>query len=76
MTTQETVYKNSSFGKTVPRGNRSALTVVDLTYGFSDTQYPTASDMNQKYADAIDAHNAFVRLNDVAALQTSGGQLS
>lgn len=42
---QEQVYDQAGFGRAVPRGTRPAIVVVDFSYGFTDTQYPTASDM-------------------------------
>ena len=48
---QQDVYDAAGFGRAVPRGTRPAIVVVDFTYGFTDTQYPTAADM----ADAIAA---------------------
>lgn len=42
---QEQVYKEAGFGRPVPRGKSPAVIVVDFTYGFTDTQYPTAADM-------------------------------
>lgn len=41
---QSEIYRNAGFGHSVPRGTRPAIVVVDFTYGFTDTQYPTASD--------------------------------
>ncbi|RJE79666.1 isochorismatase family protein [Paracoccus sp. JM45] len=42
---QHQVYDLAGFGRPVPRGQRPAIVVVDFTYGFTDTQYPTAADM-------------------------------
>jgi nicotinamidase-related amidase len=56
---QQDVYDAAGFGRAVPRGTRPAIVVVDFTYGFTDTQYPTAADM----ADAIAATR---RLTDFA----------
>ncbi|KXF74752.1 carbamoylsarcosine amidase [Paramesorhizobium deserti] len=56
---QEQVYKAAGFGQLVPRGKRPAIVVVDFTYGFTDTVYPTASDMSQQIA-------ATRRLTDIA----------
>lgn len=56
---QQDVYDAAGFGRAVPRGMRPAIVVVDFTYGFTDTQYPTAADM----ADAIAATR---RLTDFA----------
>lgn len=43
---QEQVYDNAGFGRSVPRGTRPAIIVVDFTYGFTDTRYPTAAEMS------------------------------
>ncbi|MEH6717829.1 MAG: isochorismatase family protein [Aurantimonas endophytica] len=48
--TQETVYKDAGFGASVPRGSKPAILVVDFSYGFSDTAYPTAADMSAEIA--------------------------
>ncbi|UIJ73411.1 isochorismatase family protein [Aurantimonas sp. HBX-1] len=48
--TQETVYKDAGFGASVPRGRKPAILVVDFSYGFTDTQYPTAADMSIEIA--------------------------
>lgn len=45
MSTQREIYEAAGFGAAVPRGRRPAILVVDFSYGFTDTQYPTASDM-------------------------------
>ncbi|MEQ3625848.1 MAG: isochorismatase family protein [Celeribacter sp.] len=34
----------------MPRGNRPAVVVVDFSYGFTDTQYPTASEATAQLA--------------------------
>jgi len=47
---QERTYADAGFGQRVPRGSRPAVIVVDFTYGFSDTQYPTAADMRAQIA--------------------------
>ncbi|MGE4371910.1 MAG: isochorismatase family protein [Xanthobacter sp.] len=47
---QADVYDQAGFGRPVPRGVRPAVVVVDFTYGFSDTQYPTAADMSAQIA--------------------------
>ena len=46
MSEQEKVYEAAGFGATVPRGKRPAIVVVDFSYGFTDTTYPTAADMS------------------------------
>lgn len=56
---QEQTYKEAGFGAAVPRGTRPAIVVVDFTYGFTDTQYPTAADMSIQIA-------ATRRLTDLA----------
>lgn len=45
MAEQEEIYSAAGFGATVPRGIRPAIIVVDFSYGFTDRQYPTATDM-------------------------------
>lgn len=57
--TQSEIYKNAGFGHPVARGNRPAVVVVDFTYGFTDLQYPTAS-------DAAAQMQATRRLTDIA----------
>jgi len=47
---QESVYRSAGFGAPVPRGNRPAIVVVDFSYGFTDTRYPTASEMSAQIA--------------------------
>ncbi|WP_323768784.1 isochorismatase family protein [Marinovum sp.] len=47
---QEQVYAEAGFGQKVPRGRCPAIVVVDFTYGFTDTQYPTAADMSAEIA--------------------------
>ncbi|PZO66786.1 MAG: carbamoylsarcosine amidase [Paracoccus denitrificans] len=42
---QEHVYDQAGFGRAVTRGTKPAVVVVDFSYGFTDTQYPTAADM-------------------------------
>lgn len=58
MSQQET-YQAAGFGQPVPRGKRPAIVVVDFTYGFTDTAYPTAADMTTAIA-------ATRRLTDLA----------
>lgn len=41
---QTEVYDAAGFGRAVPRGRRPGIVVVDFSYGFTDLQYPTASD--------------------------------
>lgn len=59
---QEQVYKEAGFGAPVPRGTRPAVVVVDFTYGFTDTRYPTAADMAAQMA-------ATRRLTDLARVR-------
>ncbi|GBH31016.1 MULTISPECIES: maleamate amidohydrolase [Sphingomonadaceae] len=47
---QDEVYEKAGFGGSVPRGTRPAVVVVDFTYGFTDTVYPTAADMHAQIA--------------------------
>jgi len=47
---QAQVYETAGFGAPVPRGSRPAVVVVDFTYGFTDTRYPTAADMSAPVA--------------------------
>jgi nicotinamidase-related amidase len=56
---QEQTYAAAGFGQSVPRGKRPAIVVVDFTYGFTDMQYPTASDIAPQIA-------ATKRLTDLA----------
>ncbi|QEX24697.1 N-carbamoylsarcosine amidase [Hypericibacter adhaerens] len=39
------IYETAGFGRRVSRGPRPAILVVDFSYGFTDTSYPTAADM-------------------------------
>jgi maleamate amidohydrolase len=39
------VYDRAGFGRPVERGCRPVVVVVDFSYGFTDQQYPTGSDM-------------------------------
>lgn len=39
-------YERAGFGRSVRRGQRPALLVVDFTYGFTDPGYPTGADMS------------------------------
>ena len=47
---QAQTYAAAGFGQPVSRGTRPAIVVVDFTYGFTDTQYPTAADMRAAIA--------------------------
>ncbi len=49
---QEQTYLAAGFGNTVPRGSRPAIIVVDFSYGFTDLQYPTASDATLQMANS------------------------
>lgn len=57
--TQAQVYQAAGFGRSVPRGTGPAIVVVDFSYGFTDTRYPTAADMSAQIA-------ATRRLTDLA----------
>lgn len=46
--TREAVYDAAGFGRKVPRGPSPALIVVDFSYGFTDTIYPTAAEMSDE----------------------------
>ncbi|WP_421951974.1 isochorismatase family protein [Pelagibacterium sp.] len=59
---QAEIYRDAGFGHAVPRGKRPAIVVVDFTYGFTDTRYPTASDATSQMA-------ATRRLTDLARTQ-------
>ncbi len=48
MDEQDRKYRNAGFGRLVPRGKVPAILVVDFSYGFTDTQYPTAADMTSQ----------------------------
>ncbi|MER5173655.1 isochorismatase family protein [Thioclava sp. GXIMD2076] len=56
---QDQTYTAAGFGNPVPRGTKPAVVVVDFSYGFTDLQYPTASDAASQMA-------ATKRLCDVA----------
>ncbi|MFW2851152.1 isochorismatase family protein [Sphingomonas sp. TX0543] len=56
---QDEVYDKAGFGRSAPRGTRPAVIVVDFSYGFTDTRYPTAADMQAEIA-------ATRRLTDLA----------
>ena len=43
-------YANAGFGQSAPRGLAPAVVVVDFSYGFTDTCYPTAADMSDEIA--------------------------
>jgi nicotinamidase-related amidase len=47
---QAKVYDMAGFGRAVPRGKRPAIVVVDFSYGFTDTAYPTAANMSRQIA--------------------------
>lgn len=47
---QDEVYALAGFGESVPRGSRPGILVVDFTYGFTDTRYPTAAEMSPQIA--------------------------
>ncbi|MDT0269833.1 isochorismatase family protein [Streptomyces sp. DSM 44915] len=43
-------YAAAGFGAPVPRGDRPAIVVVDLTRGFTEARYPTGSDLTEVVA--------------------------
>ncbi|WP_308259053.1 isochorismatase family protein [Pseudonocardia sp. H11422] len=45
-TQTDEIYDRAGFGRTVRRGVRPAVLVVDFSYGFTDPQYPTGADMS------------------------------
>ncbi|EKE69330.1 MULTISPECIES: isochorismatase family protein [Roseobacteraceae] len=47
---QTDIYKAAGFGAPVPRGICPGIVVVDFSYGFTDVQYPTASDASAQMA--------------------------
>lgn len=47
---QSETYKAAGFGALVPRGTMPGIVVVDFSYGFTDLQYPTASDSSAQMA--------------------------
>ncbi|TYC61742.1 isochorismatase family protein [Rhodobacterales bacterium] len=55
---QEEIYMAAGFGAPVPRGSKPALIVIDFSYGFTDTTYPTASEAG----DQIAATNRLITL--------------
>lgn len=67
---QEQVYDQAGFGRAVPRGTRPAIVVVDFSYGFTDTQYPTASDMAPAIA-ATRKLTDFARATGVPVIYTT-----
>ncbi|QUS36738.1 isochorismatase family protein [Falsirhodobacter algicola] len=55
---QQQIYEEAGFGRPVPRGTRPAIVVVDFSYGFTDTNYPTASDAAEQMARTKDICDA------------------
>jgi maleamate amidohydrolase len=47
---QQQTYQTAGFGRSLPRGSRPAIVVVDFSYGFTDLQYPTACDARSQMA--------------------------
>lgn len=47
---QAHIYEAAGFGLPIPRGNRPAIVVVDFSYGFTDSAYPTAAHMSAQIA--------------------------
>ncbi|HLU60266.1 MAG TPA: isochorismatase family protein [Pseudonocardia sp.] len=46
----DAVYQRAGFGAAVPRGERPAIVVVDLTNGFTDPAEPTGADLSEVVA--------------------------
>ena len=46
------VYERAGFGHPVERGSRPVVVVVDFSYGFTDPDYPTGSDMTAQVVAA------------------------
>jgi N-formylmaleamate deformylase len=46
----EHLYDRAGFGRPASRGSRPAVVVVDFSRGFTDTSYPTGSDMSAQVA--------------------------
>ncbi|MFT3691011.1 isochorismatase family protein [Paenirhodobacter sp.] len=69
---QEQIYSEAGFGRAVPRGTRPGIIVVDFSYGFTDPQYPTASDASTQMArtreicDALRARGCPVIFSTIA----------
>lgn len=67
---QQEVYKTAGFGQPVPRGIRPGIVVVDFTYGFTDTIYPTAADMKAEIA-ATRRLTDLARARDIPVIYTT-----
>ena len=73
------VYDRAGFGRRVERGTRPAVVVVDFTYGFTDPQYPTASDMSAQVSATARLLTAFRERGlpvVFTAIAYDGGQLA
>ncbi|RFB85105.1 carbamoylsarcosine amidase [Rhizobium leguminosarum bv. trifolii] len=69
MSQQET-YRTAGFGQPVPRGIRPGIVVVDFTYRFTDTIYPTAADMKSEIA-ATRRLTDLARTKDIPVIYTT-----
>ncbi|MEJ2885272.1 isochorismatase family protein [Actinomycetospora aeridis] len=49
-TATDAVYDRAGFGAAVPRGERPALVVVDLTRGFTEAAFPSGADLTAEVA--------------------------
>jgi nicotinamidase-related amidase len=49
-------YRDAGFGRSVPRGERPAVVVVDLTRGFTEPEFPTGADLTA----TVDATNTLI----------------
>jgi nicotinamidase-related amidase len=67
---QQEIYQTAGFGQPVPRGTRPGIVVVDFTYGFTDTTYPTAADMTQAIA-ATRRLTDFARSRSIPVIYTA-----
>jgi len=67
---QAEVYQQAGFGQAVPKGTRPALVVVDFSYGFTDTSYPTAAPMGAQMA-ATARLAAAMRARDFPVIYTT-----
>ncbi len=51
MLKHQDIYRQAGFGGAVRWGKRPAVIVVDFTFGFTDTRYPTAAGMAEEMAN-------------------------
>ncbi|SFL00323.1 isochorismatase family protein [Geodermatophilus ruber] len=76
------VYDRAGFGRPIERGSRPAVVVVDFTYGFTDPEYPTGSDMSgavlatARLLDAARAQDLPVVFTTIAYDQGQVGSLA